>query len=548
MLTIKTDLTVVGAGIAGMCAAVAAAIEGLNVALINDRPVLGGNASSEIGVGIEGASHQGFNPAIYAKETGLIEELRQMIEEYNQNKGYGELGVIDAVFFDYIYNEPNIKLYLNTTVMDTKVVEGKIESVSAYHSKSEEWYCFESPVFADCSGDGIVGFKAGAQYKIGNDSKSEYNEFWAPETANTNTMGNTIYFEIEDCGKEVGFQRPNFAYDITKLEFMKWIDKAENFRNFYVSGKFWTLEVGGDLNTIKDYENITLDLRKLAYGIWDYIKNSGKFPKAKNYKLVRMYSIAGSRESRRFIGDYVLTENDIENNILFDDSIAIGGWPMDVHATKGIYDEKPASNFIPVTGVYDIPYRCLYSKNIANLFFAGRNISATHIALGSTRVMATCGCLGQAVGTAAYLCVKNDILPNCVNTNELRSILYNKDQSIRGYCTPDDSWEVNASSVLSYENVEIAEAKVLNSNLGLSLPIVTDKLNSIDVKLKCGNNTKLLIDILSGDIEDAYLPNKLVYHNFIRSPYSFYIYYLFSHYELHYFKVYYFIFRFIFNH
>ena len=506
---VQTDLTVIGAGLAGMCCAVAAARRGRSVALINDRSVLGGNASSEIGVSICGACHQSLNGAVYAKETGLIEEIRQMICQYNSGGGYGEFAIMDAVFFDFIYNEKNIRLFLNTTVTDVECMDGHLISVYGYHSKSEQAYRFESPLFADCSGDGIAAYKAGAAFMQGSEGKDQFGEKNAPKQSNHTTMGNSIYFEIEDVGAKTTYTRPRFAYDIEALPFMQWIDIPENFREFGVTGKYWTLEVGGDWQIIKDYEDITLDLRKLAFGIWDYVKNSGKYPKADTYSLKRVYALAGTRESRRFVGDYVLTENDVEQFKQFEDSVAVGGWPMDVHAPKGIYDSLPATNFIPVTGLYNIPYRCLYARDIDNLFLAGRNISATHIAMGSTRVMATCAAMGQAIGNAAALC-NDDVLPRDVNIELLQQTLLEDDQTIRikGRTTKD--FTATVSSVKSYENTSCDDALRLDRNMGLALPIVTNCLDSVQIKVKADKDTTLVIDVLQGSVHDSYCPDKQV--------------------------------------
>ena len=505
---VKTDLTVVGAGLAGMCCAVAAARRGLSVALINDRSVLGGNASSEIGISICGAAHGGLNGAVYAKETGLIEEIRQMIAQYNSGGGYGEFAIMDAVFFDFIYNEKNIRLFLNTTVTDVECVDGHLTGVRGYHSKSEQSYRFESPLFADCSGDGIAAYKAGAAFMQGSEGKDQFGEKNAPDQGDHTTMGNSIYFEIEDIGTKTTYARPQFAYDIETLPFMQWIDIPENFRGFGVTGKYWTLEVGGDWQIIKDYEDITLDLRKLAFGIWDYVKNSGKYPQADTYILKRIYALAGTRESRRFAGDYILTETDVEQFKEFGDSVAVGGWPMDVHAPKGIYDSRPASNFIPVTGLYNIPYRCLYTRDIDNLFLAGRNISATHIAMGSTRVMATCAAMGQAIGNAAVLCKCDDVLPRDVNVEMLQKALLEDDQTIRIPGQATTNFTASVSSIKPYENVACDHLLQLDRNMGLALPIITQSLDSAQIKVKADKDTTLVIDVLQGSVHDTYCPDK----------------------------------------
>ncbi len=517
MKRLEFDFVVCGAGISGMIAAVAAARKGLKTALINDRSVLGGNASSEIGVVIQGSSHHSLNYSVYAKETGLMDELRSNLDYAVSHCGYGVAAACDAVFFDYIYAEPNITLYLNTTVTDVVTADGKITAVHAYQMRQDEHLEFVAPIYADCTGDAVVAHKAGADTSMGAEAKAEFGEKSADEEAQTWTMGHTLYFEIEDVGHPVKFVRPAFAHDVSKMEFMKHMNDPARMRMLYVGGRFWTLEYGGQVNTIADNEHIHLELRKLVYGLWDHIKNSGQYP-ADNFVIKRVYSIAGSRESRRVLGDYILTETDLDNAQHFEDSVLIGGWPMDLHAPKGIYDDLPASAFIPVTMIYDIPYRCLYSRNVDNLYMAGRNISTTHIALSSTRVIGTCGAAGQAIGTAAALCLRDGALPRQVGQNsirELQTLLLEDDQFIigkkeHGNQELEDHFAVTASNTHAYENqFEEEIERPLTSCVGLALPLKSKKLESLSIKVK--NNTDkpqtLQVRVLRGQRMEAYVPS-----------------------------------------
>lgn len=517
---IKSDLTVIGAGLSGIFAAISAARLGLKVVLVNDRPVLGGNASSEILVNIMGASHHGCNTSVYAKEGGLIEELRQKKYYYNLKGGYGNYALIDAVLFDMIYDEPNISLYLNTVAYDVILDNDIIKGIQSYQLRSARKLVFESPIYVDSTGDGAVAYSSGAQFRIGRESINEFNEEGAPVKANSCTMGNTLYFDIQDVGRKVEFKRPKFSYDITNMDFMKYLDKPENMRSFGVTGRYWTLEFGGHLDVLKDSEDITLELRKLVFGIWDYVKNSGKYPKADTYIINRVYTISGTRESRRFIGDYILTKNDIEQKKSFEDSIAIGGWPIDDHSSLGIYDPGPAAKVYKVNSAYNIPYRCLYSINISNLFLAGRNISATHLAMASTRVMGTCGCMGQAVGTASYLCNKYNVLPRDItreHIKELQYLLMKDDQTIIGINEnfhPDlvNGWKITASSEKVYENVKDEKLLRLDKYYGIVLPILTDYVESFNIKVKNTKrkDSKLKISILTGDYPQTYLAERKV--------------------------------------
>lgn len=253
METMHCDFLVAGGGIAGICATVAAAKKGLNVILINDRSVLGGNASSEIGVGISGASHHGLTPAIYAKEGGLVEELRLNLLRYKDMGGYGDGAALDAVFFDFIYNEKNITLMLNTLVENCVVENRKIVNCNARHCVSNERYEIYANTYLDATGNGTLAFSSGAGFMIGRESKDEYNEFWAPEHHDDYTMGNSLYFETDDTGIETKFVPPSFAYDITKMDFLKDIDKPENFRGFSVYGPHWSYEFGGQIDILKEH-------------------------------------------------------------------------------------------------------------------------------------------------------------------------------------------------------------------------------------------------------------------------------------------------------
>lgn len=500
------DFVVCGAGLAGMIAAVSAARKGLKTALINDRSVPGGNTSSEIGVGIAGATRKGQNPSVYAKETGLTDEIRTNLSYAVGCCGYGDGAARDAVFLDLLYGEPNLTLYLNTTVTDVTTKDSKITSVIAYRMRQDEKLEFIAPVYADCTGDAVVAHKAGADTAMGAETDAS-------------TMGCTLFFEIEDVGHPVKFVRPAFAHDVATMDFMKDIKNPEKRRMLHVGGRFWMLEYGGHINTISDSEHITLELRKLVFGLWDHIKNSGEFPNAENFVIKRVHSLAGSRESRRILGDYILTETDIDQGLHFADSVATGGYNMGIHAPKGIYDDLPAAEVFPVPSCYDIPYRCLYSRNVNNLFMAGRNISATHIALSSTRITATCGVMGQAVGTAAWLCKKYGFTPRDVYEQavpELQQALLADDQYIIGQretgCEELEKHFVpDADSVASYENLSDHEIeRPLTHCLGLVLPVKSEQLDGVSVKVRnmTDQPQTLKIRVLAGSKKEAYLPQR----------------------------------------
>ncbi len=511
---IQCDVTVAGGGIAGICAALAAAREGVRVVLVNDRSVLGGNASSEIGISMNGASHLGLNAAIYAREGGLVEEMRLRMAAYNEGGGYEKPALLDAVYFDMVYEEEKITLLLNTSIYTCQMEKDRICLAYARHHTSNVVYELESPYYIDATGNGVLAYEAGCSFSMGREGAGEYQERKAPREPDAYTMGNTFYFETVDCGHAVTYVPPAFARKVEEMPFLKEIHKPGNHRGLSVKGAHWSFEYGGQLDVVYDSEEIDLELRRLVYGIWDYIKNSGKYPEAATYALKRIHSRSGARESRRFHGDYMLTQNDIEEKRAFEDGVCMGGWPMDVHAPLGIYDRDPATEFIPVTGVYEIPFRCLYSREVENLLFAGRNVSVTHIALGSTRVMATCGCMGQAVGTAAALCRELGISPRTLYREQiqlLRERLAHRDQTIIGWHGPDDMagrFTVEADREKSFENREVAFCSRLERDLALALMLETEKLDSLMVWVEnlSGEDTVLVCRILEGDHRETFLP------------------------------------------
>lgn len=410
------DVCVVGGGLAGICAAVSAARNGAVTALVQDRPMLGGNASSEIRMWICGA--HGRNN----RETGIIEEL--MLENLYRNP-YKNYSIWDSVMLGIVRREPLIQLYLNCSCLDGKTENGKIESILAWQTTTQKYHCFKAKIFIDCSGDSILAPISGAEYRIGREGRTEYGESIAPEVADNKTMGLSCMLQARECREERKFVAPDFAEKLSDNNFS---ERAPDLRDEMEN--FWYLELGGNQNTIDDAEKLRDRLVSLAYGTWDYLKNSPKYAeKNKNYDLEWVGILPGKRESRRYIGDYVMTQNDIESGGHFDDIIAYGGWTMDDHNPDG-FDGNGAPNIHhPAPSPYGIPYRCIYSKTIENLMFAGRNISVTHSALSSTRVMATCGVIGQAAGAAAAMAVHYSVKHRDIGQriSELQQLLQQQD-------------------------------------------------------------------------------------------------------------------------
>lgn len=403
----KADLCVVGGGLSGMCAAVAAARHGIKVVLMQDRPVFGGNASSEIRMWICGA--HGENN----RETGIIEEIA--LESLYRNP-YRRYPMWDCILFELIKKEKNITPILNCACNDIEMDGNRIKKIYGYQTTTQMWHEVEADYFSDCSGDSILAPLSGAKYRYGREGRDEFGESIAPEKPDKKTMGMTCLMQARETDTKQKYIAPSWARKFTK--------ETLPYRTPHLNDpeeNFWFMEIGGEQDMIHDTEEIRDELIKVAYGIWDYIKNSGEFD-ADNWELDFVGYLPGKRESRRYVGDYIMNQNDVSAEGRFDDIIAYGGWTMDDHHPGGINTSEPPNIFHPAPSPFGIPYRCLYSANIENLYFAGRNISVTHTAMSATRVMATCALLGQAVGTAAYLAVKYGTTPRGVYEKHIKEL------------------------------------------------------------------------------------------------------------------------------
>lgn len=446
------DVVVVGGGLAGVCTAISSARHGAKTALIHNRHVLGGNASSEIRMHVCGASESGEKPDL--EEGGILYEL--MLENKSRNDYYN-FSIWDMVLFKAVKQEHNLTTYLNCAMDDCKMEGNIIRQISAYQQTTETRWFFDSKIFVDCTGNGTVGYLSGAEYRLGSEGKAEFNEPDAPDEPNNDRMGNTILFKAIDRGYPVEFKRPEFARVFTEEE-LKYrthsavckakvkgdVDNAyfrmTSFSTSAVDYGYWWIELTGDKDIIDEYEEIRDELVSCIYGIWDHLKNGGDHG-AENYDLEWVGMMPGMRESRRLIGDYILSENDILSHCQFEDAVAYGGWAMDIHPPKGLHDiDKLPSNIISFPGTYTIPYRSYYSKNVCNLMMAGRNISVSKMAYGSTRVMGTCAIGGQAVGTAAAMCIKYDCRPADIKNHmeELQQTLLKDDCYIPGLRNMDE--------------------------------------------------------------------------------------------------------------
>lgn len=440
-LTEDFDLVVVGGGIPGCCTAITAARLGCKVALIQNRPVLGGNNSSEVRVGLSGLIMQEPYPNL----GNLMDELggvgywtrREALKDPNSERSKQIMEILEKHPEKKIHNagpasnyeddkklnlvlaEPNITLYLSTHVTDVETMGNRITAVTGQNIQTGERTIFRGRLFADCTGDGTLGFLAGAEYRVGRESKEETGEDQAPEKSDNMVMGTSVQWYADD----MGFQSP-FPSCPWALEF------NEDTYRAIVHGD-WDWETGMNRDQIKDIEYIRDYALRAVYGNWDYLKNeSSRKEEFANYQLKWVAFIGGKRESRRLMGDIVLCEQDVLEAKPYDDASYTTTWGMDLHypkTTEGFNGEPYLSEAkIKRHAPYAVPYRTLYSRNIENLFMAGRNISVTHAALGTVRVMRTGGMMGEVVGMATSICIANNALPRDVYTtylNELKDLM-----------------------------------------------------------------------------------------------------------------------------
>ena len=401
------DFVVVGGGIAGMCAAVSAARKGCSrVALINDRPVLGGNNSSEVRVHLGG----------YV-ETGRYPKLGRMIREFGHTK---KGNAQPASYYEddrkqqFIDNEPNVELFAPYRAVEVITEGHRIIAVLARHTETSEEVLFRAPLFADCTGDGTIGYLAGADFLTGREARSEFGEELAPDEADNMTMGASVQWYSTQTDGKVKF--PEFEYGV----------KFDEENSEKVTFGEWKWETGLNRDQITEAERIRDYGLLVIYSNWSFLKN--RWSQKETYadrKLDWVGYIAGKRESRRLLGDYILKQDDIDKDVFHEDGSFTTTWAIDLHfpdkANAAKFPEEPfkASTVHNWIKPYDVPYRCLYSRNIENLFMAGRNISVTHVALGTVRVMRTTGMMGEVAGMAAAICRKNGCLPRDVYTTYL---------------------------------------------------------------------------------------------------------------------------------
>lgn len=395
------DFVVIGAGVAGMSAAATAARLGYKVALIGDRPVLGGNNSSEIRVGLGGRI-----------AVGAYKELGGLQKEFGPSRGgngkpAGQYE--DDKKMEWMKNQSGVTLFLSQHVNRVEVKDNKIISVTAAHIETGKELRFEAPLFADCTGDGNVGYLAGADYRMGREGQDEFGESIAPQVADKQTMGVSILWTSEDCGKKTSFPDLQYGVNFTP-ESCERVNHGE-----------WQWETGMNRHQVDDAERVRDYGMLVVYANWSFLKNKlSDNAQWHNRRLSWVAYVAGKRESRRLMGDYILKEDDLIKRVFHEDASFATSWTIDLHfPDRQNHQYFPNEEFKAETThhtihCYSVPYRCLYSRNINNLFMAGRNISVTHVALGTVRVMRTTGMMGEVVGMAAAICRQHDVLPRSV--------------------------------------------------------------------------------------------------------------------------------------
>lgn len=506
--THRPDIAVLGGGLAGICAAVAAARRGRRVVLVQNRPVLGGNSSSEVRVWVCGATAHGVH--LFARETGIMGEL--FVENQYRNPE-GNPYYWDLLLLETVRAEENITLLLNTDVTEVEA-DGPPEArvirrVRGWTSGSERRITLEAPTFVDCTGDGLIGHLAGAEHMSGREPRERYDESWAPEVPDQNMLGSTILFYTKDTGVPSRFVPPAFAVDVTAAG----IPEHRVIRQDMNGCAFWWIEWGGELDVVHDNERIRDELQAVCYGLWDHIKNSGRFD-AETLTLEWVGSVPGKREYRRFVGEHVLTQADVLDQPEIEDRVGFGGWSIDLHPSGGVYATEPGSRHWHPDGNYHLPLRSLYSRNVTNLWMAGRNISASHVAFGSTRVMATCAVLGEAAGIGAALSQELEVAPTALaheHVTTLRRALVRADASVLGIPgeDPEDlalQAEVSASSTsAALASTRRRRTVPLEHDLGLVLP-VDPALDGVDVLVDAEQATSLRAALHATSKPQNYLP------------------------------------------
>ncbi|EOC1279543.1 FAD-dependent oxidoreductase [Cronobacter turicensis] len=505
---LHADLLVAGGGLAGLCAALAAARDGLQVILVQDRPVLGGNASSEVRLWANGAtSHMGNNNR-WAREGGIMGEI---LEENLWRNKEGNPVMFDLVLLDLARSQPGLTLLLNTAIFEVACHGQRIARVRGFNAINETFYTLSATQFCDATGDGVLGYLAGAEFRVGAEEADELGEKMAPGDSFGHKLGHSIYFYTKQTREPVRFVPPSFA-----LKEITDIPRYQRLTSTLNGCDLWWLEWGGRLDTVHQSEEIKWELWKIVWGVWDHIKNSGQFPDAENLTIEWVGTIPGKRESRRFMGDHLLCQQDIIEQRDHYDAVAYGGWSIDLHPADGVYSTHDGCRQFHSKGTYTIPWRSLYSRSLDNLFLTGRLISASHVAFGSARVMCTCGLLGEVVGRAAALCHQQALTPRQLAARERIAELQQHLQATGCYIPrqrlddPARGARLRVSS--EYQLTELApngEWESLSARTALLLPLRAGQpLPTLHFTLRAGAPQRLRVQLLTSHKPGNYTPER----------------------------------------
>lgn len=507
------DFVVVGGGLAGLCCAVAAARKNIKTAIVQDRPMFGGNSSTEIRVVPLGSAC--FNA--WGRETGIVEEL--LLEDRATNHVHlFEHGMTnthwDLILYEAVKRETNLTMFMNTTVraVDSEATDKanpavrRITGVHGSQLGSEREFVFRARAYADCTGDATVGALAGADFRYGREARGEFNEPLAPVASDDVTNGSTITMRARNIGRPVPYAPPEWVAVYKSLDDIGPFRKVAHIKRQEYGG-YWWLEVGSPYRQIEDTQAIKEELLKHVLGVWNYIKNYSPDKEiARNYALEWIGAVPGKRESRRLMGDVVLTEHDVHSDPRWADAAVSAGWIIDLHIKGGILNKNEPGepshadlnyrHWIHVPP-FSVPLRALYSRNVENLWMAGRNLSATHVAFGAVRVQSVLANHGQAVGTAAAYALQHDLSPRQTarpdgeHIKKIRQQLIRDDVQVLGYENEDSSdlarrAKVSATSdaPLDFGEPQTDVALTLDKPRAQVFPVTHDSVDSIAAYLK----------------------------------------------------------------
>ncbi len=493
------DLVVCGGGIPGVCAAITAARAGVNVALIENRPILGGNGSSLALVPPHGAASFWHNRM--AREGGILEEV--MIEYAARSPRADNRRIFDMILKEWCGREPNLDLYFNTRVDDVETENDRIQSVSVTQHSTETGFRLSAPLFVDATGDAFVAEAAGAEFRIGREGHDEFGEHLAPEVGDSKTLPSALYLIAHRREKPMPFTPPDWIYKHKSCDDFPHrphiVDKFDLGKRLNEEGSaiqlFWWFSLGGERNIIKESETIQDELEAEAMGVWDHLKNhctNETRSALECYEAVWWSPFPLRRESRRVIGETMLTSNDIFEAKLFEDRVSHGGWPIDVHPPEGLRSKDPPCDQTFLNELYSVPFSIMYSRNIKNLMLAGRCISVSHVAMGSIRVMNSLGAAAQAVGMAATLCIQMKVDPREIREKhiaELQQGLLKQDVYIISLSNNDPKDLARRATVTTSSEaslpMENADGFVeLAYDLAQQLPVSKGRIDCISVLLK----------------------------------------------------------------